>query len=81
MHAQSRGRAVEFFLIVAIGVVLLMILKRVNATNSLAVQYQRALETVSARLDEVSGQIAALAGTTTAETPQASDVRITAPRL
>src|SRR5438876_3346507 len=69
MDAQSRERAVEFFLIVAIGIVLLMILKRVNTTNAHAVQYQRALEDISARVHELSRRLATPGGAPQTDTP------------
>ena len=51
----------EFLLLIGCGVLLLMVLKRVNAGHDQTQAYQRALASIDDRLDELSRRIATLA--------------------
>jgi hypothetical protein len=50
----------EFLLLVGCGVLLLMVLKRVNASHDQTQRYQRTLADISDRLDELTQRTAIL---------------------
>ena len=60
MAVLFRGRSVEFLLLVGCGVLLLMVLKRINAADSQARDLAAALAGVSDKLDQVLRRTATL---------------------